>query len=206
MCALRPHSCSKSSLRLHRASDCASIRFAPELSLVLQHRHSAVPEFLASAAWLATPLSFSRTRHSPCSGAEGCRCWAQNLQQQLPPEQLAYIAALAVGSPLVFGDVPMATTLQRLLFWPSIQELDAAFGTQVCNQIAVETSLLGSVGDVPISRGLVLEPAQHCAIKPQAFYCPSNHACQAHPCLIGLAVSAHAGAGFLAAMLACRPC
>ena len=58
----------------------------------------------------------------------------QTLQRQLPPEQLAYVAALVVSSPLVFGDVPMVATLQRLLYQPTLQQLDAAFGTQVSTE------------------------------------------------------------------------
>ena len=54
----------------------------------------------------------------------------QTLQQQLPPEQLAYVAALAVQSPIVFGDQPTRLTLQRLISQPSLQDLDQAFATQ----------------------------------------------------------------------------
>ena len=65
------------------------------------------------------------------SGAEGCRGLPQTLQTQLPPEQLVYVAALAVQSPIIFGDQPMRVTLERLISQPSLQALDHAFATQV---------------------------------------------------------------------------
>ena len=61
--------------------------------------------------------------------AEGCRGLLQTLR--LPPEQLVYVAALAVQSPLIFGDQPMRLTLQRLISQPSLQDLDRAYATQV---------------------------------------------------------------------------
>jgi hypothetical protein len=45
-------------------------------------------------------------------------------------EQLAYIAALAVGAALVYGDRPKADTYKRLRTVPSIADLDRAFGLQ----------------------------------------------------------------------------
>ena len=80
------------------------------------------------------------------SAAEGRRCWLQTLQRQLPPEQLAYVAALAAGSPLIFGDVPMARTLQRLLHEPSLAELDAGFATQVRSGSRAERPAACSAG------------------------------------------------------------
>ena len=43
-------------------------------------------------------------------------------------EHLAYVAALAVGSRLVFGDRPKHVTYQRMLWKPEVEDLDAAFG------------------------------------------------------------------------------
>ena len=46
-------------------------------------------------------------------------------------EQLAYVAALAVGAPLLFGDRPKQHTYARLSKLASLSELDAFFGWQV---------------------------------------------------------------------------
>ncbi len=53
------------------------------------------------------------------------------MQQQFVGEQLAYIAALAVGASLVFGDRPKEQTYQRLMTGPSLCDLDRTFGFQV---------------------------------------------------------------------------
>ena len=55
-------------------------------------------------------------------------CNPQTLKPQFPGEQLAYIAALAVGAQLVFGDRPKAITYQRLHNLSSLADLDVAFG------------------------------------------------------------------------------
>lgn len=49
----------------------------------------------------------------------------------MPGEQLAYVAALAVGAPLLFGDRPKQETYARLSWHASLSELDAFFGWQV---------------------------------------------------------------------------
>lgn len=54
------------------------------------------------------------------------------MKKQFPGEQLAYIAALAVDAPLVFGDRPKAITYRRLLARSPIA-LDEAFG-RICAQ------------------------------------------------------------------------
>lgn len=54
----------------------------------------------------------------------------QGLKRGVPGEQLAYVAALAVGAALVFGDRPKRETWERLLL-PSLADLDAAFAWQV---------------------------------------------------------------------------
>jgi hypothetical protein len=45
-------------------------------------------------------------------------------------EHLAYVSALSVDADLVFGDRPKLTTYQRMLFHPTLADLDAAFGLQ----------------------------------------------------------------------------
>ena len=45
-------------------------------------------------------------------------------------EQLAYIAGLAVGAPLIFGDRPKELTYERLMTLPSLADLDQTFGCQ----------------------------------------------------------------------------
>lgn len=54
------------------------------------------------------------------------KIWSM-VKQQFPGEQLAYIAALAVGAELVFGDRPKAITYQRLQNIPSLADLDASY-------------------------------------------------------------------------------
>lgn len=49
----------------------------------------------------------------------------------MPGEQLAYVAALAVGAPLLFGDRPKRETYARLSSHASLSDLDAFFGWQV---------------------------------------------------------------------------
>jgi hypothetical protein len=44
-------------------------------------------------------------------------------------EQLVYVAAFAVGACLVFGDRPKQITYSRMLWMPSIVDLDEAYGT-----------------------------------------------------------------------------
>uniref|UniRef100_A0A383WDL8 Uncharacterized protein n=1 Tax=Tetradesmus obliquus TaxID=3088 RepID=A0A383WDL8_TETOB len=56
--------------------------------------------------------------------------WSQ-ASGQFNGEQLAYIAALASGSQLLFGDRPKDITYKRLFDCPSLAELDAAFAAEV---------------------------------------------------------------------------
>jgi len=55
--------------------------------------------------------------------------WSQ-LCAHTPSEQLAYIATLAVGADLIFGDRPKTETYARLLWVPSLVDLDRAFGAK----------------------------------------------------------------------------
>eukprot|EP00873_Tetraselmis_striata_P027661 jgi/Tetstr1/447925/TSEL_035233.t2 len=55
--------------------------------------------------------------------------WGQ-LTMQFDGEQLAYIAAFAVGATLVYGDRSKDITYKRLLSIPSIEDLDVAFADQ----------------------------------------------------------------------------
>lgn len=55
----------------------------------------------------------------------------QDLQENFASEQLAYIATLAVGADLIFGDRPKRLTYDRLLTLPTAAELDLAFANQV---------------------------------------------------------------------------
>lgn len=48
----------------------------------------------------------------------------------MPGERLAYVAALAAGAALVFGDRPKRNTYARLAALPTLAELDAAFAWQ----------------------------------------------------------------------------
>ncbi|KAK3269611.1 hypothetical protein CYMTET_21955, partial [Cymbomonas tetramitiformis] len=52
----------------------------------------------------------------------------QHLVTAMPTEQLAYVAAFVIGSPIVYGDRPKLTTFKRLLHGTSLEELDHAFG------------------------------------------------------------------------------
>ncbi|KAF8062895.1 hypothetical protein HT031_003733 [Scenedesmus sp. PABB004] len=54
----------------------------------------------------------------------------QQAAGQFNGEQLAYVAAFATGSQLLFGDRPKATTYKRLFAIPSLADLDAAFGAE----------------------------------------------------------------------------
>lgn len=49
-------------------------------------------------------------------------------------EQLAYVAALATGAKLAFGDRPKEITYRRLFGLPSLQQLDEAFAYEVLSQ------------------------------------------------------------------------
>lgn len=55
--------------------------------------------------------------------------WSQ-LCAHTPSEQLAYIATFAVGADLIFGDRPKIETYTRLLWLPSLVDLDRAFGAK----------------------------------------------------------------------------
>ncbi|KAK9845208.1 hypothetical protein WJX81_000042 [Elliptochloris bilobata] len=52
------------------------------------------------------------------------------LRHAMPGEQLAYVAALAVGAALVYGDRPKRETYKRLCSLPSLVDLDASFAWQ----------------------------------------------------------------------------
>ncbi|KAK9792062.1 hypothetical protein WJX73_001677 [Symbiochloris irregularis] len=54
----------------------------------------------------------------------------EDLAANFSAEQLAYIATLAIGAPLVFGDRSKRETFKRLLTIPTNVELDSAFGLQ----------------------------------------------------------------------------
>lgn len=64
------------------------------------------------------------------------------MQEQFVGEQLAYIAALAVGASLVFGDRPKEQTFQRLMTGPSLCDLDRTFGSQVRGVQSISESKL----------------------------------------------------------------
>ena len=63
-------------------------------------------------------------------------------------EQLAYIAGLAVGAPLIFGDRPKEQTYERLMTLPSLADLDQTFGCQVCRLSIASEHVLNSVSTV----------------------------------------------------------
>ncbi|CAL5227715.1 g10725 [Coccomyxa viridis] len=65
----------------------------------------------------------------------------ESFQRQFGGEQLAYIAALAVGAALIFGDQPKELTYQRLMSLPSLSDLDRTFGSQAA--LNYEESLSG---------------------------------------------------------------
>lgn len=58
--------------------------------------------------------------------AEGGGLWAQ-AASNFNGEQLAYVAGLAVGAPVLFGDRPKSLTYRRLWHALSSEDLDAAF-------------------------------------------------------------------------------
>lgn len=64
-------------------------------------------------------------------------------------EHLAYVSALSVDADLVFGDRPKLTTYQRMLFYPSLADLDEAFGLQCISNYhdLVSNSPLGKNSD-----------------------------------------------------------
>ncbi|KAF6258087.1 hypothetical protein COO60DRAFT_1460861 [Scenedesmus sp. NREL 46B-D3] len=86
------------------------------------------------------------------NGARGI--WSQ-AAGQFNGEQLAYIAALASGSQLLFGDRPKAITYKRLFDCPSLAELDTAFAAEVAAER--EAVMLGVVDQV-CSQGLAVSP------------------------------------------------
>lgn len=55
----------------------------------------------------------------------------QAAQQELDGEQLAYVAGIARGSRIIFGDRPKAFVLQRLFNHLSVPDLEAAFASKV---------------------------------------------------------------------------
>jgi hypothetical protein len=63
-----------------------------------------------------------------------------------PTEQIAYVCALAVDAPLVYGDRPKAATFGRLFDASSAAELDAAFGAQTASNYDDLTGADGSSG------------------------------------------------------------
>ena len=67
---------------------------------VIPVRHVALLEHL-----LAVGLSFATPSHV---------CISQDLKEQLPGEQLVYVAAFAVGAQLMYADRPKDTTIRRL--------------------------------------------------------------------------------------------
>lgn len=79
-------------------------------------------------------------------------CNPQTLKPQFPGEQLAYIAALAVGAQLVFGDRPKAITYQRLHNQSSLADLDVAFG-RISAQNYAEMLPLGPDVGLPRASG-----------------------------------------------------
>jgi hypothetical protein len=60
------------------------------------------------------------------SGSNGNGVWSQ-ASKNFNGEQLAYVAGLAVGAPVIFGDRPKETTYKRLWHGLSSEDLDAAF-------------------------------------------------------------------------------
>ena len=74
---------------------------------------------------------FTRLRSGmSCHAAGDCEWCSQTARQQFGAEQLAYIAAIAVGAALIHGDVPKKTTFRRLLAVPTLRELDEAYARQ----------------------------------------------------------------------------
>lgn len=66
-------------------------------------------------------------------GALGSTLWRDLSagRHRLCSEHLVYAASFAVGAELVFGDRPKRVTYHRLLWCPSVEDLDAAYGVQV---------------------------------------------------------------------------
>ena len=97
-----------------------------------------------------------------CKKEEAMRS-LQDLQRNFSGEQLAYIATLAVGAQLIFGDRPKSVTYGRLLTLPTLAELDAAFGTQV---VAAAIMLIGCVPEAPtyVIESLQPGPAGACCV------------------------------------------
>ena len=60
----------------------------------------------------------------------------QQLREAAPAEQVALVASLTVGAPLLFADRPAAVTFRRLLAC-SAAELDAAFGSQAAHNYSL---------------------------------------------------------------------
>eukprot|EP01023_Acetabularia_acetabulum_P010138 TRINITY_DN1461_c0_g2_i4.p1 TRINITY_DN1461_c0_g2~~TRINITY_DN1461_c0_g2_i4.p1 ORF type:complete len:356 (-),score=55.92 TRINITY_DN1461_c0_g2_i4:281-1348(-) len=79
----------------------------------------------------------------------------QQIKHQYYSEFLVYIAAVAVGADLVFGDIPKQTLLQRLYKDTSEKDLDWDFGIQNTRNV-VET-LYDSMYDISMSQGKVHE-------------------------------------------------
>lgn len=50
--------------------------------------------------------------------------------RRLWSEQLVYVASFAVGAEIVFGDRAKEVTYHRMLWCPTVQDMDAAFGMQ----------------------------------------------------------------------------
>lgn len=76
-----------------------------------------------------THAAYSVRREADGGDLASGQSWAQ-CAAQLPAEQLVYVAALAAGVPLVYGDRPKAVTYGRMLGLCSAAELDATFARQ----------------------------------------------------------------------------
>ena len=77
--------------------------------------------------------------------------WAQ-ARANLNGEQLAYVAALASGARLAFGDRPKEITYRRLFGAPTLADLDRAFEAEVARQYR-EMLGDGGKGDAAASSG-----------------------------------------------------
>ena len=62
-------------------------------------------------------------------------CGMQRVRKLWGGEQLAYIAALAVSSKIIFGDRVKRDTFQRLDNFASLEDLDNAYGIQVRSRL-----------------------------------------------------------------------
>ena len=80
---------------------------------------------LDAAMFSSSPLALEGQENDH----NGNDAWSQ-LCAHTPSEQLAYIATLAVGADLIFGDRPKTETYTRLLWLPSLVDLDKAFGAK----------------------------------------------------------------------------